>query len=144
MNGSLFERLVQLDQARRSFPGEHWAALAAGLWFFRRRGKSLPGRMLSKAIGAALIVRAASGRDGLRKLWENSPGQGNASLNSSGLNSAANVLPPRSEALPMQDEPAVVSGSSPRAALLQAPDPASRMPPESASSVRSGGFPDFR
>jgi hypothetical protein len=143
MNGSLFERLVQLDQTRRSFPGEHWAALAAGLWFFRRRGKSLPGRMLSKAIGAALIVRAASGRDGLRKLWENSPGQGNASLNSSGLNSAANALP-RFEASPMQDEPAVVSGSSPRAALLQAPDPASRMPPESASSVRSGGFPDFR
>ena len=70
MTQSLFERLVRFDQTRKSFPGEHWLALAAGLWFLKRKGSSLPSTLVSKAIGAAFVVRAASGRDGLQKLLQ--------------------------------------------------------------------------
>lgn len=133
MNRSMLERLVHLDQTRKSFPGEHWMAFAAGLWFLRRKPRSLPGRLWSKAIGAALLVRAASGRDGLRKLWKEDVGPRTAS----GQWSA------HQPSLARSDLPAV-SGSSPRAALLQSPDSAGRATPETASSVRSGGFPDFR
>ncbi len=69
MDLSFIERLRRVDQQRRSFPGEHWLALAAGLWFLKRKGGSLPARLSSKALGAALLYRAASGRDGIRKLW---------------------------------------------------------------------------
>jgi hypothetical protein len=133
MNRSMLERLVQFDQTRKSFPGEHWMALAAGFWFLRRKPHSLPGRLWSKAIGAALIVRAASGRDGLRKLWKEDVRP----------RPASGQWPGRQPSLRGEDLPAV-TGTSPRAALLQSPDSVGRATPEGASSVRSGGFPDFR
>ena len=133
MNQSMLERLVQFDQTRRSFPGEHWMALAAGLWFLRRKGNSLPASLWSKAIGAALIVRAASGRDGLQKIWK----QEGVPHTASGRWSA------RQPSLKGDDLPAL-AGSSPRAALLQSPDAMARAAPEAASTERSGGFPDFR
>lgn len=74
MDRSLLGRLIEFDRTRKSIPGEHWFALATGLWFLRRKGNSLPSKLLSKAIGVAFIVRAASGRDGLQKLWNGSTG----------------------------------------------------------------------
>ena len=62
MSGTWIDRLRQADQQRASFPGEHWLVATAGMWLLRRRG------LLGKAAGAALLYRAASGRDGLRRL----------------------------------------------------------------------------
>lgn len=70
MNGNWIDRLRRADEQRPSFPGEHWLVATAGMWFLRRKG------LLSKAAGAAMLYRAASGRDGLRRLLE---GGGSAS-----------------------------------------------------------------
>jgi hypothetical protein len=74
MNTTWIDRLRRADQQRPSFPGEHWLVATAGMWLLRRRGGSLPVQLASKAAGAALLYRAASGRDGIRRLW--SGGQG--------------------------------------------------------------------
>ena len=76
MQDSFISNLKRFDQQRPSLPGEHWLALAAGLWFLRKSGGSALSRFSSKAIGAALIYRAASGRDGLRRLWGPGSGRG--------------------------------------------------------------------
>jgi hypothetical protein len=130
---SLFERLVHLDQTRKSFPGEHWLALGAGLWFLRKKGHSLPANLWSKAIGTALIVRAASGRDGLQKLWG---GDGRGAAASGGWRGR--------DLSPARGELSEIPTTAPRAALLQSPEAAGRVQPEAASGVRAGGFPDFR
>ena len=62
MNRTWIDRLRRVDEQRPSFPGEHWLVATAGMWLLRRRG------LLSKAAGAAMLYRAASGRDGLRRL----------------------------------------------------------------------------
>ena len=62
MNGTWIDRLRRVDEQRPSFPGEHWLVATAGMWLLRRKG------LLSKAAGAAMLYRAASGRDGLRRL----------------------------------------------------------------------------
>jgi len=62
MNGTWIDRLRRVDQQRASFPGEHWLVATAGMYLLRRKG------LLSKAAGAAMLYRAASGRDGLRRL----------------------------------------------------------------------------
>jgi hypothetical protein len=67
----------QWDAARPGFRGEHWLVLGAGLLALRAAGRSrgvIP-RMVGRAVGSALVARAASGRDGvLGKL----PGRGAA------------------------------------------------------------------
>ena len=57
----------QWDAQRPGFPGEHWLVLGAGLVALRAAGRSrsLVGRMLGRAVGGALIARAATGRQGL-------------------------------------------------------------------------------
>jgi len=57
----------QWDAQRPGFPGEHWLVLGAGLVALRTAGRSrsLVGRMLGRAVGGALIARAATGRQGL-------------------------------------------------------------------------------
>ena len=65
--------LKQWDKRRSSFPGEHWLALGAGMLVMRSAGKSRSflGRMAGRALGAALMARGATGRDGpLSKLTE--------------------------------------------------------------------------
>lgn len=54
------------DAARRSVPGEHWAATAGGMWAMRaaRRQRSLPARLALLAVGSLLLARGMSGRDG--------------------------------------------------------------------------------
>ncbi len=60
------QNLRQWDKKRPGFPGEHWLALGAGMLILGRAGRSRSflGRMAGRAIGAALMARAASGRDG--------------------------------------------------------------------------------
>lgn len=60
------KELQQWDNRRSGFPGEHWLALGAGMLVMRSAGKSrsLVGRLLGRAMGGALIARAATGRDG--------------------------------------------------------------------------------
>lgn len=60
-----WQRLRQRDAARASLPGEHWVTFGVGLWLFTRHPGSPLGRLLSLAAGAALMWRAAGGRDGL-------------------------------------------------------------------------------
>lgn len=58
--------LKKWDDRRPSFPGEHWLALGAGMLVMRSAGRSRSflGRMAGRALGAALMARAATGRDG--------------------------------------------------------------------------------
>ena len=73
MPESLIARLRRFDEERPGFPGEHWLALAAGLWLLGRgRGTSLGG-LATLALGVALVARAASGRDGIARLLSDRP-----------------------------------------------------------------------
>jgi hypothetical protein len=59
--------IQQWDAARPGFKGEHWLVLGAGLLALRAAGRSrgLMGRTLGRALGSALLARAATGRDGV-------------------------------------------------------------------------------
>ncbi len=72
MIGTWMDRLRQADQRRASFPGEHWLTATAGMWFLRREG------LLGKVAGAALLYRAASGRDGLLGMLRGGSARGTA------------------------------------------------------------------
>lgn len=69
MEESLLSKLKRIDDERSSFPGEHWLTLGAGIWLLTRHSDSVLGRLLSMTAGAALVCRAAAGRDGLAKTW---------------------------------------------------------------------------
>ncbi|MFN3571508.1 MAG: hypothetical protein ACK4VX_14595 [Polaromonas sp.] len=64
------QQLKDWDERRPSFPGEHWLVLGAGVAVLlaARRSPSPLVRALGSAAGGALLVRAASGRDGLAKV----------------------------------------------------------------------------
>ena len=64
---TILESAKAWDDARPSFPGEHWLVLGAGLLLMSRAGRSrsFVGRLLGRAVATALIGRAASGRDGI-------------------------------------------------------------------------------
>ena len=64
---SSLARLRELDCRRHSWPGEHWFAFAAGLYFLQRSRATRLGRLASVATGVALVARALSGRDGARE-----------------------------------------------------------------------------
>jgi hypothetical protein len=61
---SFLSQLRELDRRRHAWPGEHWFALAAGLYFLQRSSPTRLGRLASAATGVALVARALSGRDG--------------------------------------------------------------------------------
>lgn len=69
------QRLKAEDQARDSFPGEHWLVLGAGIaaWAITRKSPSFLLRTLGLVAGSALVGRAASGRDGLSKVLRFTP-----------------------------------------------------------------------
>ena len=69
MHDSLLDRLKRFDDARASLPAEHWLTFGAAIWLLTRPSPSTLARMLSVAAGLALVYRAASGRDGLARLW---------------------------------------------------------------------------
>src|SRR5690349_10051900 len=68
MMDSLLAQLRRYDDQRAGFAGEHWYALAAGLWLLTRGGASPLLRGMSVIAGVAMLARAASGRDGLVRL----------------------------------------------------------------------------
>lgn len=67
---STLQKIKDYDDARESFPGEHWLTLGAGLgiWLLSRHHPSMLIRTAGLMAGTALVGRAASGRDGLAKL----------------------------------------------------------------------------
>jgi hypothetical protein len=64
------QQLKAYDERRPGFPGEHWLVLGAGVAVFLavRRSPSPLTRAIGSAVGSALLVRAASGREGLAKV----------------------------------------------------------------------------
>lgn len=62
----VFRQIKAYDDQRPSIPGEHWLALGAGalllLWGARRHSLG------ATLAGLGMVVRAASGRDGLRSV----------------------------------------------------------------------------
>jgi len=68
MTDTLLARLRRYDERRKGLAGEHWFALAAGLWLLTRGRGSTVARAAGLVAGAALIARAATGRDGLVRL----------------------------------------------------------------------------
>ncbi len=62
---SLIDTLRRYDEARASFPGEHWLVLAAGALLLARGGRGVFGRAVGIGAGALLVGRALTGRDGL-------------------------------------------------------------------------------
>jgi hypothetical protein len=63
-NDNMLQRLRQFDESRPSFPGEHWLTFGAGLYFLVRDCPAPMARLGSRLLGAALVTRALSGRDG--------------------------------------------------------------------------------
>ncbi|WP_418316954.1 hypothetical protein [Piscinibacter sakaiensis] len=75
MATDLITQLKEYDEAREGIPGEHWMVLAAGLgvWYWSAKHPSAIVKLLGVAAATALIGRAASGRDGLTKLFRYTP-----------------------------------------------------------------------
>lgn len=67
---STLRRMKDFDAAREGVPGEHWITLGAALatWLLTRSHPSSLVRTTGMLAGAALVGRAASGRDGLTKV----------------------------------------------------------------------------
>ena len=70
-----FQEIKDYDDNRPGFAGEHWLVLGAGvaLLLASRRSDSFWVRTAGSVMGSALIVRAASGNEGLSKLVDNLP-----------------------------------------------------------------------
>ena len=70
MAADLLQRIKRFDESRPNFPGEHWAAFAAGLglWIATRRHPSIGVRVVASLVGTLLVARAATGRDVPRPL----------------------------------------------------------------------------
>ena len=69
------KEIKDYDQNRPGFAGKHWRVLGAGvaLLLASRRSDSFWVRTAGSVVGSALIVRAASGNEGLSKLVDNLP-----------------------------------------------------------------------
>ncbi|MEC5214175.1 hypothetical protein RCH06_002737 [Polaromonas sp. CG_9.5] len=65
-----FKEIKDYDQNRPGFAGEHWLVLGAGLALLlaSRRSPSFLVRTAGSVVGSALVVRAASGSEGLSKI----------------------------------------------------------------------------
>ena len=65
-----FQEIKDYDDNRPGFAGEHWLVLGAGvaLLLASRRSNSFWVRTAGSVMGSALVVRAASGSEGLSRL----------------------------------------------------------------------------
>ena len=65
-----FRQLKEYDERRPGIPGEHWLVLGAGvaLLLASRRSPLFLMRTAGSVLGSALLVRAASGHEGLSKV----------------------------------------------------------------------------
>ncbi len=69
-SSSTLSRLKKFDEERPNFPGEHLIVFAVGslLMLKATRSRSILGRGIMMAAGAALLGRAASGEGGIAKI----------------------------------------------------------------------------
>ena len=67
---NFLKRATHFDESRSAIPSEHLFALGMGLaaWWLTRRHFSFIARSIGLGVGAALITRAANGRDGVSKI----------------------------------------------------------------------------
>lgn len=65
-----FQEIKDYDDNRPGFAGEHWLVLGAGvaLLLASRRSDSFWVRTAGSVMGSALVVRSASGSEGLSKI----------------------------------------------------------------------------
>jgi uncharacterized membrane protein len=71
---NVLTNIREFDRNRKSFPGEHFIVGTVGsLLLNSARRRSGVSRMLMLLAGGALLVRAASGRDGLARVLDRSP-----------------------------------------------------------------------
>lgn len=65
-----FQEIKDYDQNRPGFAGKHWRVLGAGvaLLLASRRSDSFWVRTAGSVMGSALVVRSASGSEGLSKI----------------------------------------------------------------------------
>ncbi|MDA8446793.1 hypothetical protein [Paracidovorax valerianellae] len=70
-----FKQLKRYDDNRPGFKGEHWLVLGAGvaLLLASRRSPSALTRTVGSAVGSAMLMRAASGRQGLARVLQYLP-----------------------------------------------------------------------
>lgn len=74
-DASPLEKIKRADAARDGFPGEHWLVLAIGIgvWQVTRKHRNVLVRTAGGFAAAALVARAASGREGLSKVLRYTP-----------------------------------------------------------------------
>jgi hypothetical protein len=74
-DASPLEKIKQADAARDGFPGEHWLVLAIGIgvWQVTRKHRNVLVRTAGGFAAAALVARAAAGREGLSKVLRYTP-----------------------------------------------------------------------
>jgi len=69
------EKIKRMDEQREGFPGEHWLVLGLGIavWHYTRTNSHWAVRTAGSFAAAALVARAASGREGLSKVLRWTP-----------------------------------------------------------------------
>src|SRR6478735_10478103 len=74
-DASPLEKIKRADAARDGFPGEHWLVLAIGIGLRQvtRTHRNVLVRTAGGFAAAALVARAASGREGLSKVLRYTP-----------------------------------------------------------------------
>lgn len=72
---SVLEQIKEADEARESFPGEHWLVLGAGVgaWWVTRNHPSWIVRTAGMLAASMLVARSATGRDGMSRVLRYTP-----------------------------------------------------------------------
>ncbi|MDB5753175.1 MAG: hypothetical protein JWP65_3596 [Ramlibacter sp.] len=71
----VLQKIKRVDEQREGFPGEHWLVLGLGIavWHYTRSNSHWAVRTAGSFAAAALVARAASGREGLSKVLRYTP-----------------------------------------------------------------------
>lgn len=69
------QKIKRIDAQREGFPGEHWLVLGLGIavWHYTRTNSHWAVRTAGSFAAAALVARAASGREGLASVLRWTP-----------------------------------------------------------------------
>ena len=69
------QKIKRIDEQREGFPGEHWLVLGLGIavWHYTRTNSHWAVRTAGSFAAAALVARAASGREGLANVLRWTP-----------------------------------------------------------------------
>jgi hypothetical protein len=71
----VLQKIKRVDEQREGFPGEHWLVLGLGIavWHYTRTNRHWAVRTAGSFAAAAMVARAASGREGLSKVLRYTP-----------------------------------------------------------------------